>query len=238
MLTRSSLLSLFLITAIGLVLTKTYWLWMSGSWDLPNPRKAKSPIVGEDAKAVTNPRPTNGTESIISKNVFDPERGAGLTRETETNSQAVQRVRSMVLLGTAILGKNRFAILRDGGASSGPAAASGQPLGTMRIKLGDTVEGFRLSEISEKRVVFARGSAKIELPLDYFRKTDVAQPRRQVAAQTTPTGQAPAPGVVPPVVPPKVVTPPANVPAERLPRTNPALPRRERQPADSELEGG
>jgi hypothetical protein len=204
---------------------------MSGPWDLPNPRKAKSPIVGEDGKAVTNPRPTAGTESIISKNVFDPERGAGLTREAETNSQAVQRVRSMVLLGTAILGKNRFAILQDGGASSGPAAASGQPLGPMRIKLGDTVEGFRLSEISEKRVVFAKGSATVELPLDYFRKTDVAQPRRQVATQTSPAGQAAAPGVVAP----RVVTPgQANVPRQGAPRPTPALPRREREPAAGE----
>ena len=214
-------------------MTKTYWLWMSGPWDLPNARKAKPPINVEDAKAVTNPRSIIGTETIISKNVFDPERGAGLTREAEANSQAVQRVRSMVLLGTAILGNNRFAILQDGGASSGPTAASGQSLVPMRIKLGDTVEGFRLSEISEKRVVFARGSATVELPLDYFRKTDVAQPRRQVAAQTTPTGQAPTSGVVPP----KVGTPPANVPAQRLPRPAPALPRRERVPAEDNVEG-
>jgi hypothetical protein len=234
MLTRSSLLSLFLLVAIGLVLTKTYWLWMSGPWDLPNPRKAKSPIVGEDAKAVTNPRPIIGTESIISKNIFDPERGAGLTREAEANSQAVQRVRSMVLLGTAILGNNRFAIVQDGGASSGPAAASGQSLGPMRIKLGDTVEGFKLSEISEKRVVFARGSATVELPLDYFRKTDVAQPRRPVAAQTSPPGQATKPGVVPP----RVITPPqANVPGQRVPRATPALPRRDRESAEDNVEG-
>src|SRR5262249_32800302 len=107
MLTRSSLLSLLLVVAIGLVMTKTYWLWMSGPWDLPNPRKAKSPIAAEDNKAVTNP-PTIGTETIISKNIFDPERGAGLTRESEANSQAFQRIRGMVLLGTAILGNNRF----------------------------------------------------------------------------------------------------------------------------------
>jgi hypothetical protein len=137
----------------------------------------------------------------------------------------------MVLLGTAILGNNRFAILQDGGASSGPAAASGQPLGPMRIKLGDTVEGFRLSEISEKRVVFAKGSATVELPLDYFRKTDVAQPRRQVATQTSPAGQAAAPGVVAP----RVVTPgQANVPRQGAPRPTPALPRREREPAAGE----
>ena len=234
MLTRSSLLSLLLIVAIGLMVTKTYWLWMSDPWDLPNPGKAKSPIVVEDAKEVTNPRSIIGTETIISKNLFDPERGAGFTREAEANSQAFQRIRSMVLLGTAILGNNRFAILQDGGVSPGAAPASGQSLVPMRIKLGDTVEGFRLSEISEKRVVFARGSATVEVPLDYFRKTDVAQPRKPVAAQTSPTGQAPASGVVPP----RVVTPPqANVPAQRVPRTTPALPRRDRESAEDNVEG-
>jgi hypothetical protein len=144
MLTRSSLFSLVLVVAIGLVVTKTYWLWMSGPWDLPTPGKAKSPIVVEEAKVVTNPRPIIGTETIISKNIFDPERGAGLTREAEANSQAFQRIRSMVLLGTAILGNNRFAILQDGEASPGAAAASVQSLVPMCIKLGDTVEGFRL----------------------------------------------------------------------------------------------
>ena len=222
MLTRSSLLTLLLIVAIGLVLTKTYWLWMSDPWDLPSPRKAKSPIVVEDAKAVTNPRPIIGTETIISKNIFDPERGAGLTREAEANSQAFQRIRSMVLLGTAILGNNRFAILLDRGVSPG-AATSGQSNALMRIKLGDTVEGFKLSEISEKRVVFARGTATVEVPLDYFRKVDGTQPRGPVAAQTSPPGQAAKPGVVAPGQ--------ANVPAQRTSRPVPALPRRERQPA-------
>ena len=233
MLTRSSLLGLLLIVALGLVLTKTYWLWMSGPWDLPSPRKAKSPIVVEDAKAVGNPRPIIGTETIISKNLFDPERGAGFTREAEANSQAFQRIRSMVLLGTAILGNNRFAILQDRGVSPG-AAASGQSNALMRIKLGDTVEGFKLSEISEKRVVFARGTATVEVPLDYFRKIDIAQTREPVAGQASPPRQAQAPGVVAP----RVVTPgQANVPGQRVPRAIPALPRRERQPAEDELEG-
>ena len=158
MLTRSSLLSLLLIVAIGLVVTKTYWLWTTGPLDLPNPRKAKTPIAVEDSKAVTNARPIIGTETIIGKNIFDPERGAGLTREAEANSQAFQRIRSMVLLGTAILGNNRFAILEDGGVSSGAPGTPGQSIAPMRVKLGDTVEGFRLSEISEKRIVFARGT--------------------------------------------------------------------------------
>jgi len=220
------LLSLLLIVAIGLVLTKTYWLWMSGPWDLPNPGKAKSPVTVADAKTVANPRPTVGTETIINKNIFDPERGAGLTREAEANSQAFQRIRSMVLLGTAILGNNRFAILQDGAVSPG-AAASGQSNTLMRIKLGDTVEGFKLSEISEKRIVFARGTAKVEVPLDYFRKIDGTQPRTSTLAQTSPPGQAPAPGTVAP----RVVTPgQPNVPGQRVPRP----PRRDREAAADE----
>src|SRR5215475_15016659 len=136
MLTRSSLLSLLLIVAIGLVLTKIYWLWTSGPWDLPNPRKAKSPASVANDKTVTNAPPRVGTEIIISKNIFDPERGAGLTREAEANSQAFQRIRSMVLLGTAILGNNRFAILQEGG-SLGVPRTPGQPVTPMRVKLGD-----------------------------------------------------------------------------------------------------
>ena len=230
-LTRFSLLSLLLIVATGLVVTKTYWLWVAGTRDLPNPGKSKSPIVVEGSKAVTNPRPIIGIETIISKNLFDPERGAGLTREAESNSQAFQRIRSMVLLGTAILGDNRFAIVQDGRVSSGAPGTPGQSVAPMRVKLGDTVEGFRLSEISEKRIIFARGTATVEVPLDYFRKTDAAQPRKPVAAQTSPAGQVATPGDVAP----RVVTPgQSNVPAQRVPRAIPALPRRDREPAAGE----
>src|SRR5215510_786087 len=231
MLTRSSLLSLLLVVAIGLVVTKTYWLWMSGPWDIPNPRKANSPIVVEDPKTVTNPRSIIGTETIVSKNIFDPERGAGLTREAEANSQAFQRIRSMVLLGTAILGNNRFAIMQDGATSSGTPGVPGQSAATMRIKLGDTVEGFKLSEVTEKRVVFARGASTVEVPLDYFRKTEIAQPRRPGAAQTGAVAPTPAQaGAAGPAPAPRVVTPgPANVPGQRVPRAIPALPRRDQE---------
>jgi hypothetical protein len=226
------LLSLLLIVAIGLVVAKTYWLWMSGPWDLPNPAKAKLPVAVADDKRVTDSRPIVGTETIISKNIFDPERGAGLSREAEANSQAFQRIRGMVLLGTAIFGNDRFAILQDRGSSSG-AKVPGQSNSLLRIKLGDTVEGYKLSEITEKRVVFARGPARVEVPLDYFRKIDGTQPPAPATAQTNPPGQAPAPRVVAP----RAVTPTQpNVPAQRAPRTIPNLPRRERQTAD-ELEG-
>ena len=208
---------------------------MSGPWDLPNPAKPRLPVVVEDTKTATISRSIIGTETIVSKNIFDPERGAGLTREAEANSQAFQRIRGLVLLGTAILGNNRFAILQEGG-SPGAVVAAGRSLAPMRIKLGETVEGFKLSEVSEKRVVFVKGTATVDLPLDYFRKIDGAQPG-SVASQTNPTGQAVAqqpPGVVAPGV---VIPRQANVPGQRVPRAIPALPRRERQTAEEELEG-
>jgi hypothetical protein len=213
------------------VLTKTYWLWLSGPWDLPNPGKAKVPVVAESSKTVTSPPSIAGTEAIISKNIFDPERGAGFTREAEANSQAFQRIRSMVLLGTAIIGSNRFAILQDVAPSVGVGVPGNAavPAAPMRMKLGDTVEGFRLSEVSEKRVVFARGAATVEVPLDYFRKTDGIQPRRPAAAPPVAPGKAPAPTVTAPGQ--------TNVPGPRVPRAIPALPRRDRDAGAAEREG-
>ena len=193
------------------MLAKTYWLWTAGPWDLPT-AKAKSRIVPEGATTEATPQTAAGTETIISKNLFDPERGAGLTTAVEANSQAFQRVKSMVLLGTAIIGSNRFAILQDGATSPG---AQGQSAAPMRVKLGDTVDGFRLSEISEKRVVFTKGSAAVEVSLDYFRKTELAQQRGPVGGQST--GQVGTPRATPSVQP--------------GPRVVPALPRRERLPA-------
>lgn len=46
----------------------------------------------------------------------------------------------------------------------------------MRLKLGDTVEGFKLSEIHDKKVVFTKGSSKVEVALDYFRKIEPTKP--------------------------------------------------------------
>jgi hypothetical protein len=212
------------------MLTKTYWLWTSGPWATPSPGRAKTPVLVEGSKGVASPPVIIGTEIIVSKNIFDPERGAGFTREAEANSQAFQRIRKMVLLGTAILGNNRFAIIQDGATSSGPAGAPGQSTATMRIKLGDTIEGFKLSEVSEKRVVFARGASTVEVPLDYFRKTDIVQPRRPVAAQTGAVAPTPAQtGAVGTAPAPRVTPGPTNVPGQRVPRAIPELPRRDRE---------
>jgi hypothetical protein len=114
------------------------------------------------------------TQRIIEKNLFDPERGTGQVQQTQVSSGAMQQVQKMILLGTAILGSNRYALFEEGSGGRGPAGArarTGQQ-NILRLKLGDTVEGFELSEIHEKKVVFTKGASKVEIALDFFRKVD------------------------------------------------------------------
>ena len=202
---RSSLLSLLLLAAIVFVGAGTYNLWQEGPWDLPKPAKAKGAVV-EETKQEPPRLQLVSTKNIIDKNLFDPERGAGRVQESEASAIAMQRIRSMVLMGTAILGNSRYAILQGPSETRPPVpgAPAGQQ-GNLRLKLGDTVEGFKLSEIHEKKVVFTKGSSKVEVALDFFRKVDDSKEQSKAPAQTRP-GVAPSiprrPGVpVPPVAP-------------------------------------
>ena len=148
------------------------------------------------------------TDAIVSRNLFDPERGAGATRDAEESSRASQRIRNMILIGTVIIGNNRTAILQDGAAQNMGPAVPPQAAPPMRLKLGDNIEGYRLAEIADKKVVFAKDAARVEVVLDYFRKVEVPALR-----QPTPPGQAVVPGVAP-----------------TGPRVIPNLPRRGRIP--------
>ncbi|HEX9788507.1 MAG TPA: hypothetical protein VGB09_10800 [Candidatus Binatia bacterium] len=158
-------------------------------------------------RTVASPPLPTSTDMIVSRNLFDPERGAGATRDAEETSRSFQRVRNMILVGTVIIGGNRTAILQDGASPSRGPPAPAPPATAMRLKLGDNVEGYRLSEIADKKVVFTKDAARIELVLDYFRKIEVAAPR------PTPPGQVVAPGTAAPG-----------------PRVIPNLPRRGRIP--------
>jgi len=118
----------------------------------------------------------------------------------------------MVLLGTAIIGTNQVAILQDGGGvQPGGRAVPGQSIAPMRLRRGEMFEGFTLSEIADKRVVFTRGPSRVELVLDYFRNVDV----RPASA-----------------TPPPQVRPPTPV----VPRVVPNLPRRQTMPREADAE--
>ena len=203
--------------AIALVAWTTYRSWRAGPWDIPGPMPQRPAAGTTETQVSLAPRPPIGTEAIISKNLFDPERGAGASREAEENSRAVQRVRSIVLVGTVIIGNNRVAILQDGtnpvpGQPIPGQRPPGQGPSMMRLKVGDSLEGFRLTEIAEQRVVFARDATRVEVLLDFFRKVDNVPPR-------------------PVTAPGQVQAPPVGVPTPvPVPRVLPNLPRRGRIP--------
>lgn len=211
---RSALLAIFLTATVVFMVVKTYLLWHDGPWDLPNPPKSSSPAPASQPESpATQPRAAN-TEIVISKNLFDPERGAGQTKEAEVNSRAMQRLGGLILLGTAILGESRYAILQDGGTPAAGRPPPGQTAGTMRFKMGDTFEGFSLSQIQDKNVVFTNGAARVELALDYFRKVEAGAP----AVASAPRPQAGAAARA------------GAAPGAGAPRVVPQLPRRERLP--------
>lgn len=120
----------------------------------------------------------------------------------------------MVLFGTIIIGNDRFAILQDVSNPSAGAGVPGQSQNSppMRLKIGDSVDGFRLAEIDDRKVVFTKDASRVEVTLDYFRKIEVAQPK------PISPGQVRAPGAVTPqVVPnlprrPRITVPPNQRP--------------------------
>ena len=195
------MLSVLFALAIGLVGWNTYWSWKTGPWDIPTPAKSGGKNVATENKSPPSIRPPVNTDVIVSKNLFDPERGAGATREAEENSRSFQRVRGMILIGTVIIGENRVAILQESTTSPGAGQRPGaQSAVLMRLKVGDNVDGFRLTEIADKRVVFAKDASRVEVLLDYFRKVEAAAaPRPAVPSQVTapPTPGVPVPRVVP-----------------------------------------
>jgi hypothetical protein len=181
---------------------RVYRLWHDdGVGSISKVQTDKPPAVLE-SPTVRSPRPTlTNIKSIVDKNLFDPERGVGQVQETQASSGAAQQIQKMILLGTAILGSSRYALLEEGSGGGRPTGARARagPENILRLKLGDTVEGFQLSEIHEDRVVFTKGASKIEIILDFFRKIDDAnqrpaiptRPQRPPRQITTPRPRTP-----------------------------------------------
>ena len=187
--------------AIGFVCWSTYRAWNDDPWILPAPAKAVSlPLSDSEKPTSIASKPVINTDMIVSKNLFDPERGAGATREAEENSRSSQRIRNLILMGTVIIGNNRTAVVQD----ANPAPAQGavaQPAAPIRLKLGDDFEGYKLAEIGDRRIVFTKDTARVEVLLDYFRKVEVSAPRPAPPGQIIPPAQAAQPPRVLPNLP-------------------------------------
>jgi len=202
---RASLLSLLLLVAFFALLVKTYQLWQEGPWESPRPRKvAASPEAQEPRGEPARPQLVS-TGNIIEKNLFDPERGAGGLRESEVTALAIQRIRGLSLNGTLIVGDRRYALItvppEGGGAKR-----------DIRLKVGDTIEGFQVAEIEEKRVILRKGQSTVDLALDFFKKSEVPAPGR---LQRPPA--SPVPRVAPsrPAVSPHAISPLEKMARER-----------------------
>ncbi|MBI4527602.1 MAG: hypothetical protein HY695_27720 [Deltaproteobacteria bacterium] len=211
MLNRSALLSLALLSTNIFVGVRIYRIWQDGPWELPLPSQAKTQTASEERAVETKklsertPQPLQlaSTKAIIEKNLFDPQRhtveSTEKQREAEALAKAAQRIRSMVLLGTAILGENRYAIVEDGADSraAGPRPQTGQPVQIRRLKLGEMVDGFKISEIDERKVVFTKGTSTVDLALDYFRKFDQTKTGVSASAPAGPQVRASSAASVP-----------------------------------------
>ena len=187
--------------AIGLIGWSTYRSWRAGPWDIPTPTKPVPATTTSERRIGATTQAPVATDVIVSKNLFDPERGASASREAEETSRSSQRVRNLILMGTVIIGDNRTAILQDGVNPNAGQAAPPAQTAPMRLKVGDSVEGYRLAEIADKKVVFTKDAARVEVMLDYFRKVEVPTPRAAPAGQLAPPGAAAAPPRVIPNLP-------------------------------------
>jgi hypothetical protein len=206
MLSRSSLLSALLAAANIFMGERIYQLWKDRPWeDKPQANVSAPAKAEEEQEAKTKPAPEqfSTTQVIVAKNLFDPDRGANTDKDKEREAQAIaaamQRMQSMVLVGTIVLGDSRYAIVEDPGEArpAGPRSQNPQKGETRRLKIGDTIEGFHLAEIGDRQIVFSKGTSRVDVAIDYFRKVEDG---RQPA---TAAGQAAPPAVQPSAVPVK-----------------------------------
>lgn len=179
-----------LLLALGFVGYRVYEFWRQ---EPEEPARSARGPEGDAAKsAPERPKPQKRVElrTIVTKNLFQPDRGAVGETEAADTSAGAQRLRSMVLQGTAIIGDQRYAILEVPADSRLTAlrTKSAEPLKLLRLRLGDTVEGFRLSEIQDRKVVFAQGESRVEILLDYSRRAGEAVEKSPLRRAPPPAG--------------------------------------------------
>jgi hypothetical protein len=202
------LLSILLTIFIAFVAARVYQVWRSSPNDLPTLAKPRPSSPAQPIDAEPPQLQVINTRNIIDKNLFDPERGASKKAEEvdRRDAESRQRIRSMILLGTAILGTSKYAILQPPTTARPPTAANPrapQPpaagSGQMRLRQGDTLEGFRLAEVRDKSVVFTKGAIREEISIDFFRpgEPQPAPPAQGAPAAVTPAQPQSRPGLAP-----------------------------------------
>ncbi len=185
---RSSLLSLILVIAIGLIGFKVRRVWEGGQGGLSEPvqRKALSGVL-ETGQSLAKRQLAN-TDAIVKKNLFHPQRGEGESEVAEDSSLGMDKLKDLVLLGTVIAGSERYALAKmppDNKPRTRRAKrlrrSRSRPRGELRrLALGDTLEGFRLEEIHAQKVVFKKDSSTVDVVLDFSRKVKIEEIKEEV----------------------------------------------------------
>ena len=181
---RSSLISLLFLFAIALVIYQVYSLWREPGWN-PKVAQRRGPALTRQSGQVRQPKRPPGTDLITTRNLFDPQRrGQGTGGGVATDVKALE---GMVLVGTIVSEGERFAIVKF--PKRLLAKGGRQGAGMRRLTVGDTVLGYRVSEIQPDRVVFESGSSSVELVIDFSRRPDGSENRKiQPAARGKPGG--------------------------------------------------
>ncbi len=194
---RSSTLNFLLLIAIIYVGFRIYQLWGEPLITLSTlPEKPVSLSTTLEKQRSFKPRALN-IAPIIKKNLFDPERGRGPVKQTEAPSVSEQTVQKFILLGTLITPSGRHAIIKvpenlGGGVTRGKTLRSARKIKEKttlrRVDVGARIGGFELAEIQPRKVIFMKGSERIELVLDFTRKVEeVKRPPRPAAKPASKT---------------------------------------------------
>jgi hypothetical protein len=195
---RSSTLSLLIFAAIVFAGYRIFQLWQEPLMAPPaSPKKHAGTGPGIESQPRLKPFSLS-IASIVNKTLFDPKRGSGPGKVTETSSVNRKPAQDFVLLGTMITPGVRQAIIRvprsftDGSqGSKGPGVIGGKRGANQlrRVDLGDSLGGFELAEVEPGKGILLKGSDRIELVLDFTRKTNETMISPQSALKAQPPTQ-------------------------------------------------
>jgi hypothetical protein len=113
-------------------------------------------VADAKAPAAVEPEPGSFDEFklITRRNIFDPNRSApGRPRRTEETPKP-KRIDYMNLVGAMSYEKGRFAFF-DGSSSEYRKS----------VKLGDSIAGYKVADVTANKVTLASGDKRIELPV-------------------------------------------------------------------------
>ncbi len=172
--------SFVLVILVVLVGVKIYRIWEDGLPELPSPVKEKSTVSTSKERRGSLRSLRRSTATIIKKNLFDPNRGAGGEKVAEPTAQGKQSAEEFVLLGPMITSGDRKAIIRVSPTAGGGVVRGRRPRvkrksnqagEVRRVSLGDAVGEFQLAEIQPYKVILKKGPEQVELVLDFMTRT-------------------------------------------------------------------